>query len=193
MLLMLGSIVRPRMLHFTNHMLQVACGNGHVAWCRTAWRSFCRPPRRRAADGSRRPSGSCTSPPAAGATATPYNRLATRSHHAAETRMPRAARSAGFHSHAQGDIERTKRVRACVRVSCDSRACPRALGWACASVGAGGWLPCPWAAARKAAATAARRRTASCLRRAVCPLLEHAECPFLGSGPFSSGPTFSVP
>ena len=26
MLLMLGSIVRPRMLHFTNHMLQVACG-----------------------------------------------------------------------------------------------------------------------------------------------------------------------
>jgi hypothetical protein len=94
--LVVGSIVRPRMLHFTNHMLQVACGNGHVAWCRTAWRSFCRPPRRRAADGSRRPSGSCTSPPAAGATATAYNRLATRSHHAAETRMPRAARSAGF-------------------------------------------------------------------------------------------------
>ena len=130
MLLVVGSIVRPRMLHFTNHMLQVACGNGHVAWCRTAWRSFCRPPRRRAADGSRRPSGSCTSPPAAGATATPYNRLATRSHHAAETRMPRAARSAGFHSHAQGDIERTKRARACARAPCDSRACTRALVWA---------------------------------------------------------------
>ena len=110
--------------------------------------------------------------------------------HAATTRWRRACRV----PHAARDSTATRRVTSSVRnarvhacVCLATRERARALVCASASVGAGGWLPCPWAAARKAAATAARRRTASCLRRAVCPLLEHAECPFLRSGPFRLG------
>ncbi len=89
--------------------------------------------------------------------------------HAATTRQRHACRV----PHAARDSTATRRVTSSAR---NARACMRARALrltsvhACASVGAGGWLPCPWAAARKAAATAARRRTASCLRRAVCPI-----------------------